>query len=135
VSAGVIDRCIHCPQITRRAAANKLLLLLLLLPQIIDNNCIPVLINAICNSTAEQEARVRPFVPVLLGAAQRCANFQPPPAIECPDGRVIPVALASTAGAGAPAAEAPMPEAAMPMMAAAPPAAVPAGNASGNATA
>ncbi|WIA38423.1 hypothetical protein OEZ86_001749 [Tetradesmus obliquus] len=25
--------------------------------QIIDNNCIPVLINAICNSTAEQEAK------------------------------------------------------------------------------
>jgi hypothetical protein len=94
-----------------------------------------VLINAICNSTAEQEARVRPFVLVLLGAAQRCANFQPPPAIKCPNGRVIPVALGNTAGAGAPAAEAPMPETPMPIMASAPPAVVPAGNASGNATA
>ncbi|KAF6256606.1 hypothetical protein COO60DRAFT_1657258 [Scenedesmus sp. NREL 46B-D3] len=103
--------------------------------QIIDNSCIPVLINAICNSTAEQEARVRPFVPVLLGAAQRCANFQPPPALECADGRVIPVLTGSTAGAGAPAAEAPMPEAPLPLLAAAPPVVVPAGNASGSTTA
>lgn len=94
-------------------------------------DCFSVLLATVCNATVDQEANVRPFVPVLLGAAQRCVGYQPPPAVNCPNGNVIPVDLpsdvagagapaAEAVGAGAPAAEAPMPEMGMPVVAGAP---------------
>lgn len=93
--------------------------------QLAQLNCFPDILNVICGISPEQQAQVTPFVPILSGVAERCANYQAPPAITCPDGRIITTGIgagpaAAAYGAGAPAAEAPMPEMGM-----APPAALP----------
>jgi len=91
--------------------------------QLAQLNCFPAILNVICGISPEQQAQVTPFVPILSGVAERCANYQAPPAITCPDGRIITTGIGAGAaayGAGAPAADAPMPEMGM-----APPAALP----------
>lgn len=78
--------------------------------QLNELRCFPVIIEVMCNATADQAAQIQMLVPVLLGAAERCSNYQAPPFITCPDGKIITTANMGRMGAGAPAAEPPMPE-------------------------
>jgi hypothetical protein len=81
--------------------------------------CFPAMLNLLCEAPPAQAQQVAAFMPVLLGAAERCGNVPVPPAIVCPGGgKVIPTGFnggalsgAEAEGAGAPAAEASMPEA------------------------
>lgn len=63
---------------------------LLLLPsQLKSLNCFVDILNTICTLTPQQEAKVLPFLPVLSTVALRCANYQAPATVTCPNGRVI----------------------------------------------
>lgn len=88
--------------------------------QLRDQGCFTSLLETFCNATAEQRAQLVPLVPVLLGAAERCANSLPPAAVTCPDGTTLPTASADggdalMAGAGAPMPEGGAGAAAVPM--------------------
>ncbi len=93
----------------------------LLLPaQLRDQDCFPAIIGVVCSATEQQTTEVRPFIPVLLNAADRCVNYQAPATITCPDGRLLETLTVTPIGtvAAAPAAEPPMPEMMMPDLAA-----------------
>eukprot|EP00775_Hariotina_reticulata_P005359 gene5359-5594_t len=51
-----------------------------------DQDCFPVIFSTLCNQTEAVREGFRPFVPILLAAAQRCAGFPPPATIPCPNG-------------------------------------------------
>lgn len=73
----------------------------LLSVQLKNANCFPVLLKAVCTLSPQQQAQAQPFLPILATVAQRCADYQAPADVTCPDGSKITAGAApAAAGAG-----------------------------------